>query len=175
VTLNVDQTQKLYLLSDEELYEQAVQFMRHFCKEPGHRAIPASQLNGLLNITKTDRYADLKEFIIKQGQRLWPHNKSFIEHFYLRLENQLDILAQLAEKELHLSLQEQAEDFTSSNREEAYLLVAREFIQHLAAENSALEAERKVKEAENKKEKNGKNLQRGFHTTEQRRYNERPK
>jgi len=60
-----EQEQKyIRLLSDTELYPQAVEFMRGVA-----RTLPPTQINGLLNVSLFNTYDQLKKFIEHQRTR----------------------------------------------------------------------------------------------------------
>ncbi len=50
--------EKIRLLSDTELYPQAVEFMRGVARQ-----LPQTQINGLLNVSLANTYDELEEFI----------------------------------------------------------------------------------------------------------------
>ncbi len=56
--------EKIRLLSDTELYQQAVEFMRSVGKP-----LPATQINGLLNVSLANTYIRLTEFVDGQHKR----------------------------------------------------------------------------------------------------------
>lgn len=130
---------KIRLLSDVELYTQAVEFMHGVA-----RALPPTQINGLLNVSLANTYVELEKFIEHQSARKWHPEDKHIPDFYKRLTQKLKQL------EIHaLSImkartgQPSQEDFQTLK-----MLLAREFIQHLLAENAYMGATRAFQNAD---------------------------
>src|SRR5579859_1701955 len=72
---------KIQVLSDTELYPQAVEFMRGIA-----RKLPTSQINGLLNVSLANTYEQLKIFVDSQYKRsTWKACDRHIPEFYRRL------------------------------------------------------------------------------------------
>ncbi len=138
-----EQLRKIRLLSDIKLYEQAVTFIQRF------RPIPNSQIsniNGLLNITKVGGYSDVQDFIEKKKTRAWPEKSKYMQKFYIGLAEEFEKIKKLTEREFHVFTSEVQEKTTQEKEQEGnktqkseldilLLLMIREFIQHLAAEN----------------------------------------
>jgi hypothetical protein len=138
-----EQLRKIRLLSDIKLYEQAVTFIQR------SRSIPNSQIsniNGLLNITKVGGYEDVLDFMEKKITRAWPEKSQYMKRFYTNLAQEFEKIKQLTELEFHVSTSKVPEK-TAQEKEQkgnitqkseldiVLLLMIREFIQHLAAEN----------------------------------------
>lgn len=147
--LTEEQLLKIRLLSDVELYDQAVGFMAQF-----GRTIPASQINqinGLVNITKVGGYSDVLAFVEHQQGRIWPEKSRYMKAFYTGLAGELRKVRQLADREFRLKNDQQHRGLV---REEGVntlmLLLVREFIQHLAAENGYREGKRWIEKTVSK-------------------------
>ena len=140
----VAQLQKIWLLSDIVLYREAGNFVRKFVREQHCNPLPSSQINGLLSIAEAARYDDLHQFVVHQRDRNWPPSKQDIKTFYTELEK---ILSHMQHKRLkddfHLLTDTDGKSVIEIRNEEKALmaLLAREFIQHLVAENGLLLAE----------------------------------
>jgi hypothetical protein len=127
-----ERLRQLWNLSDEVLYPEAVAFLHRLINEQGCSTLPASQVMGLLNIAKTPVYSELDRFIRHQQERNWPESKKDIKIFYAELEKWLTAFRNKRLREtFHLERGGQEAD-------ELMVLLAREFIQHLVAENGVL-------------------------------------
>ncbi len=142
MALTEEQLRKIRLLSDLELYDQAVTFIQRL------RPIPNSQIsniNGLLNITKVGGYEDVLGFLEKKKTRAWPEKSQYMQRFYTNLAQEFEKIKQLTKREFHIStsgvpgatVQEERQGDITEQDEFNFLLLLmiREFIQHLAAEN----------------------------------------
>lgn len=139
------QLQKVYLLSDTILYPEAVSFMHKLVREQGCNPLPTSQVAGLLNIAEAVKYDELHRFVLHQRDRNWPPSKRDIETFYTALEEVLSLMQRKRLKdEFHLMPDMQGRNVSEVRQEVDELLgrLAREFIQHLVAENGALTAQK---------------------------------
>jgi hypothetical protein len=116
------------LLSDTELYDQAMHFMHGM-----GRPLPAAQINGLLNIALNNSYDRLLEFIQHQYGRCTVESE--VRDFYSRLEQQFRALEARALTIIKARAQPSREDLQMLK-----MLLAREFIQHVLAENGYKEA-----------------------------------
>lgn len=125
--------EKIHILSDITLYPQAVSFMRSINKK-----LPPSQINGLLNISLgNNTFKELKDFVQFQHERsTWKSSERHIPEFYRRLSHKLTELEQEADKLAALRPTEVSVD----DRKELKMVFAREFIQHLLAENDYMTA-----------------------------------
>jgi hypothetical protein len=121
------QLQQLYYLSDEVLYPEAVKFIQQFVDRDDGAILPSSQVMGLLNIANASSYSELERFIRHQRERNWPASKSSIKTFYSELEK---VFAALRKRN--------RDDFKLPETDEIMIWLAREFIQHLLAENGLL-------------------------------------
>lgn len=134
------QRQKIWLLSDTVLYPEAVTFIRQLMQE--YEPLPTSQIIGLLNIVASYRYDEILRFITHQRDRNWPESKKNIKEFYTQLEKLLTVMKNKRVKdEFHLlgeglSNQESAQEVQTLMAE-----LAREFVQHVVAENGLLDME----------------------------------
>ena len=125
---------RIRLLSDTELYPQAVEFTQGI-----GGTLPGSQINGLLNVALANTYPHLEEFVKHQYLRsTWRPSERHIPDFYRKLEHKL--------KEIERSISSLTrERQTKPSREEEQvlkMLLAREFIQHVLAENAYQAAQR---------------------------------
>ncbi len=120
---------KIRLLSDTELYQQAVDFMRGI-----GRTLPSTQINGLLNVTLANTYDQLEKFVEHQRQRTtWPPNAQHVPAFYFKLSQKLKSM----EAAYILSLTQYRQEKPSREDVQTLkMLLARDFIQHLLAENA---------------------------------------
>jgi len=137
------QLQKIWLLSDIVLYPEAVSFMRKLVQDQECDPLPTSQVAGLLNIAESAQYDELYRFLVHQRDRNWPPSKRDIKTFYTALEEVLSLMQRKRLKdEFHLLVDERGRSVSDIRQETAALmaLLAREFIQHLLAENGALAA-----------------------------------
>ena len=137
------QLQKIWLLSDIVLYPEAVSFMRKLVQDQECDPLPTSQVAGLLNIAESAQYDELYRFLVHQRDRNWPPSKRDIKTFYTALEEVLSLMQRKRLKdEFHLLPDERGRSASDIRQETAALmaLLAREFIQHLLAENGALAA-----------------------------------
>ena len=135
------QLQKIYLLSDTVLYPEAVSFMRKLVQEQGCDPLPNSQVAGLLSIAESMRYDELHRFVLHQRDRDWPPSKRDIKTFYTALEEALSLMQRRRLKdEFHMMPGIQGGNVVAARQEldELMARLAREFIQHLSAENSVL-------------------------------------
>lgn len=134
------QQAKIRLLSDNELYPQAIEFMRSI-----GRPLPATQINGLLNISLANTYDRLGEFIQRQGNRkTWRREDAHIPDFYKRLPNKLKQIEAYVPSIMQLT----AEHPSREDMQAVKMLLAREFIQHLLAENGYMGATRAFQDAD---------------------------
>src|SRR2546421_424438 len=125
---------KIRLLSDTELYPQAVEFMRGVA-----RPLPPTQINGLLNVSLANTYDELERFIERQRTRTtWRREDTHIPDFYKRLSQKLKQLEAYA-----LSIMKsRAGQPSRVDMQTLKMLLAREFIQHVLAENAYMGATR---------------------------------
>lgn len=120
--------ERIRLLSDTELYPQAVEFMQSIAG-----TLPSSQINGLLNVTLANTYQHLEEFIRHQYTRsTWKAQERHIPDFYHKLENKLKGI----ERSIAAITKERQEKPSREEQQTLKMLLAREFIQHVLAENA---------------------------------------
>lgn len=142
-----EQRQILWNASDETLYPEAVALLQRLVNEKECMPLPASQVAGLLNIANASSYSELSHFIRHQRERNWPESKKDIKVFYTELEERLTTFKKkwLPER-FPLNQSGKSAKEVNLESDELMALVAREFIQHLMAENmlliTALRAER---------------------------------
>lgn len=136
--LSQAQIQKIWDLSDTIIYREAVEFIQRIVKQEGD-PLPATQIHGLLNIAGSANYAQLEAFIIHQRDRDWAPRQRHIGAFYEELQKFFTTLkTQRLRREFHL-LDEQASAQEWLRQIDILMIyLAREFIQHLLAENGLL-------------------------------------
>jgi hypothetical protein len=131
------QLQKIWLLSDTVLYPEAVAFMLKLVREQECDPLPASQVAGLLSIAESANYDELHRFVLHQRDRNWPPSKRDIKTFYTALEERLSLMQR---KRLQDEFHVLGAGDTHQEIKAMMALLAREFIQHLVAENGTLAA-----------------------------------
>lgn len=151
--------ERIRLRSDTEFYHQARTFMQSI-----GGTLPPTQVNGLLNVALANTYQHLKEFIAHQAERkTWKgQEQRYVPDFYRKLTHKL----QEIERTVPLIALERQKELSQKEREEISTLLAREFIQHILAENGYQAIQRDQQEQ----------LERGQHGTyrpDQRRSDER--
>lgn len=137
------QLQKIWLLSDTVLYPEAVSFIHKLVEDQECNPLPASQISGLLSIAESSKYDELYRFVAHQRDRDWPPLRRDIKIFYTALEEVLSLMRRKRLKdEFHLVADTQGQSTQEMRQESDALmaLLAREFIQHLTAENGVLAA-----------------------------------
>jgi hypothetical protein len=133
------QLKKIWLLSDTVLYPEAVAFMRKHVQES--EPLPTSQVMGLFNATASEQYPALYQFVTHQRDRNWPYSRMHIKKFYTALEETLTRLHRTRlRNEFHLleDVPGRGVNETRQEMDELMALLAREFIQHVLAENGVL-------------------------------------
>lgn len=124
------QRKKVWLVSDTILYPEAVGFMDELVKQEGEKPLPRSQIMGLLNIIRSATYDDVTQYIKHQIQR------NVHRAFYDKLEQKLTaIQRKRMQEEFQLVIPQPTKREEDAEKKELMLLLAREFIQHLIAEN----------------------------------------
>jgi len=137
-----EQLRKLRYLSDTVLYAEAVTFIRRLVNDEDCSTLPASQVMGLLNIANASSYAELESFIKHQRERNWPASKSSIKTFYTELEKVFSAMRKRITGEFELVEPGANGKAANQETEEVMVLLARDFIQHLIAENGLLAVEK---------------------------------
>ena len=135
------QLRKIWLLSDTVLYPEAAAFLRRLVRDQNCKPLPTSQVAGLLNIAEAYQYDELSTFVIHQRDRNWPPRQRDIKTFYTALAETLVEMEKRLSDDFHLVAS--ARKGPSQRGPEEYellALLAREFIQHLIAENILLAA-----------------------------------
>ncbi len=119
--------------------------------------LPTSQVAGLLSIAEATRYDDMHRFVLHQRDRNWPPSKRDIKTFYTALEEVLSVMQRKRLKdEFHMMPDIQGHSVIEARQEldELMARLAREFIQHLVAENGLLavqKAEERMKQRMNRR------------------------
>ena len=135
------QLQKIWLLSDTVLYPEAITFIHNLVEEQECNPLPASQVSGLLSIAESSKYDELYRFVLHQRDRDWPPSRRDVKTFYTALEEVLSLMRRKRLKdEFHLVADEKGKSVQDVRQEtdELMALLAREYIQHLMAENGLL-------------------------------------
>jgi len=139
--LDQKQLRKVWFLSDNVLYREAVAFLHKLVYEQECDPLPTSQVTGLLNIALLLKYGELEDFIQHQLERNWPPGKRDIKILYTALEEVLGIMRRKRLKdEFHLLDGVSAGEIRRET-DALMALLAREFIQHMVAENGRLAVE----------------------------------
>src|SRR5438128_617517 len=132
---------QIRLLSENELYPQAIAFMKGLSKP-----LPPTQINGLLNVSLSCTYKELKDFVDAQHRRsTWPSRDAHIPGFYRGLGPRI---AQLERYALTMAAN-RTERASQEDKEALTMAIVREFIQHLLGENAYREALEKGKREDN--------------------------
>ncbi len=128
--LNEQEQLEIRLISDNDLYQQALEFMNRM-----GGLLSQTQINGLLNVSLANTYDRFDVFIKRQGARkTWPQRERHVEHFYkTTLPAQL---AQMAKTCVPAVLKHRQEAASREDVQAIKMALAREFLQHLLAENS---------------------------------------
>lgn len=132
------QLKKIWLLSDIVLYAEAVAFLHKLVMEQECNPLATSQVAGLLSIAETSSYVELERFIHHQRERDWPPSKRDIKTFYTALEEELGKMRRRRLREEFRLLDGVSPERISQETDALMILLAREFIQHLMAENGLL-------------------------------------
>lgn len=135
--------QKIELLSDTVLYPESVAFMQRMVQKEKCKPLPMTQANGLLNIALSLNFGEVRHFVEHQQARSWPSNKRDIKTFYTYLEKELARLEQRLDTEFSLTKDEHGRRVNSEDEREMLGRLAREYIQHLLAENMLVEMEQR--------------------------------
>lgn len=142
--LATEQIEKIWLVSDTVLYPEAVTFIRKFVLEDEYNPLPNNQSAGLLNIAEGAKYADLYTLVVHQRDRNWSGSKVDIKTFYTALEKYLaELKNHRLRDEFQLVTNRPTKSEAAAEIDELMLRLARDFIQHLIAENGVFAAERK--------------------------------
>jgi hypothetical protein len=144
--LTNEQVQKISLLSDTVLYREAVAFMQRLVNELGCNPLPPTQINGLLHIADGANYAGLSTFVVHQRDRNWTGSKVDIRTFYVELEK---MFSEMRRKRLSDEFSLATAATSNQEKDEIMIALAREFIQHLVAENGLLVATAKDERSRN--------------------------
>ena len=132
--------EKIRLLSDIELYPQAIEFMHGVARQ-----LPQTQINGLLNVSLANTYDQLEGFIEHQRTRTtWRREDIHIPDFYKRLAQKLKQLETTALSIMKVRTGQPSREDVQTLK----MLLAREFIQHVLAENAYMGATRAFQHAD---------------------------
>lgn len=146
-----EQLQKIDSLSDSVLYPEAVAFIRRLVNEQECSPLPTSQVMGLLNIANAHSYIELERFIRHQRERDWQDSKKDIRVLYEELQKFLTTMKNKRIKdEFHLLSDGLSNKEARQESDELMVLLSRDFIQHLVAENGMLAARQTNRQARRK-------------------------
>jgi hypothetical protein len=138
--LSEEQLQKIWLLSDTVLYPEAVAFIRHLVNEEQGSPLPSSQVKGLQSIAESYKYNELYRFVTHQRDRDWPASKWSIKTLYTKLEKDFTFIKNRRLKdEFHLVSEGLNTQEARDEIDALMAALAREFIQHMVAENGLLD------------------------------------
>jgi hypothetical protein len=138
--LSKKQEQKIWLLSDTVLYPEAVAFIRRLVNEEQGSPLPTSQVKGLQSIAESYQYDELYRFVTHQRDRDWPASKWSIKTLYTNLEKDFTIMKNKRLKdEFHLVSEGLHNQEARGEINALMAALAREFIQHMVAENGLLD------------------------------------
>jgi hypothetical protein len=153
------QLERIRLMSDETLYREAIDLMHSIGTA---NSLPSTQINGLLNVSLANTYDHLMEFVKHQRDRTtWnKREQQYVPDFYQKLFNKLQSLV----REHLPSITPQGKP-SSEDVEGIKMLIAREFIQHLLAENSymALQARYHTTERKQGRPQGNRENRGGYH------------
>ena len=140
------QLERIRLLSDETLYKEAGELMRSIGSA---NSLPPTQINGLLNVSLANTYDHLIKFVEYQRDRTtWnTREQKYVPDFYRKLFNKLQSLVREHVPSITLQGESSSEDV-----EVIKMLITREFIQHLLAENSYKALQARHNNAEGKQD-----------------------
>ncbi len=119
---------KIQLLSDTVLYREAQDFIKQNSTIDGQK-----QLYSLVNYSQT--WEELEKFVAHQKERDWLGSKTYYKQFYMALHAYLKQLRDNVEKEWFSPEAELTKVQRRKWVDDYAILVAREFFQHLTAEN----------------------------------------
>lgn len=152
--LSEAQLQKIELLSDTVLYPEAVAFLRQLVNEQDCSPLPTSQVRGLQSIAESYQYAEIHRYIQHQFERNWPDSKRSIKVLYTELDRLFATMKnQRLRNEFHLVTEGRNSLETGKEIDALMAALAREFIQHMVAENGLLEVEEKARKAREQRER----------------------
>jgi hypothetical protein len=138
-----EQRKKIWLVSDTILYPEAVIFMRELVEHEEVKQLPKdAQMMGLLNIIKSSKYDDVLDYINHQIVR--NVDKVFYEKLLLALTT---MQRKRMQEEFQLVIPQSTKQAENAEKKELMLLLAREFIQHIIAENDMLQVGEKRSES----------------------------
>lgn len=127
--------EKIQVLSDNELYRDALNFVDDQGTVEGR-----TQLVSLLSYTQS--WDDLSRFVQHQSRRDWVGRKSYYGQYYTALDSYLRQLYQQVMAWFPPSVDYQTKKEVREWNETYAIHVAREFVQHLVFENSYREKQR---------------------------------
>ena len=152
--LDIKQLQKIGLLSDTVLYPEAVAFIRRLVDEQDCSPLPTSQVKGLQSIAESYQYDEIHRYIVHQFERNWPESKRSIKILYTELDRLFTTMKnKRLRDEFHLMSEERGSKEARATEDALMAALAREFIQHMVAENRLLEIEEKARRAREQRER----------------------
>lgn len=152
--LSQAQQEKIGLLSDTVLYPEAVAFIQRLVNEEDCSPLPSSQVKGLQSIAESYQYNEIQRYIEHQFQRNWPESKRSIQVLYTELDKLFTTIKnKRLRDEFHLVIEERRSQETNEEINTLMAALAREFIQHMVAENGLLEIEERARRARDQRER----------------------
>ena len=152
--LSEAQLQKIGLLSDTILYSEAVAFIRQLVDEQDCSPLPTTQVKGLQSIAESYQYDEVHRYIVHQFERNWPESKRSIKILYTELDRLFTTMKnKRLRDEFHLMGEERNSREARATEDALMAALAREFIQHMVAENGLLELEEKARRAREQRER----------------------
>lgn len=120
------------LLSEKELYHQAITFARSQEALTQDNTQCQNQLTGLLQFSRS--WDELTSFVKHQRERDWQGKREVYKTFYTEIEKQLDGFIEMAKENTVLVPQGLSKKETRERATNAAAAMAGEFLQHLYAE-----------------------------------------
>lgn len=148
------QQEKISLLSDTVLYLEAVAFIRRLVNDEDCLPLPTSQVKGLQSIADSYHYDEISRYVKHQFERNWPDSKRSIKVLYTELDRLFTKMKNTRLRdEFHLVSEGRGNQETNQEINALMAALAREFIQHMIAENGLLELEERARRARDQRER----------------------
>jgi hypothetical protein len=120
---------EIRIVSDTALYPEALELMKGLGK-----TLPPTQINGLLNVSLANTYENLQRFVQHQSARsTWASRDQHIPDFYKRFQQKLK---QIEKTYVPVVTRSRQEKPSHLDEDAIKMALAREFIQHILAENA---------------------------------------
>lgn len=138
IKLSTDEESRIWLLSDGELYREAITFVKN------SPSVEGKQMNGLQQYSRS--WDELDQFIKHQHERDWQEKKAHYKEFYASLGNTLKNLKDKVQAAYKFVPEGKLDQMAKEKRDYIAGLLAREFIQHLTSEMLMKESKEKQQE-----------------------------